>query len=1028
MKFTGERFVPADSLLEDEIGYEHLHRYYAVSGLVKNKAVLDLACGEGYGSAIVAKHAASVAGVDIDEESIKWATEKYAPLHVNLQFSPGSAVAIPFASQTFDVVISFETIEHLNPAMQEAFMQEIKRVLRSDGILIMSTPDKKNYSDRYKHENTFHIKEFYREEFAAFIKNNFTNAAFFDQGYEVVSVISNPETEKATAINLHSWKERKQPTERKYMIAVASDSPLPDYASSLSSIVPEVDKNFPFLMDRLIQMNKEIEDLGQWGKTLDVNVQDTRKMLKEKELLAAELHEKLLRLYQENNKTNERLAEIYDSDGWRLLNRYYKLKGKMLPEHSNRYKKLKKIYNQLRFRKTKHPAPIENIEKNSRHLLKEILSINFEVFTLPEFEYPAVSIIIPAHNAWEMNYQCINSIANNTSGIAYEVILADDGSADDTKSCTNFINNLVHVRSKENLGFLKNCNYAAGFAKGKHILFLNNDTKVNPNWLTPLVGLMESDDTIGMVGSKLIYPDGSLQEAGGIIWNDASGWNYGNRKDPQLPEFNYVKEVDYISGAAILIRKKVWLESGGFDERYSPAYSEDADFAFTLRSMGYKVMYQPLSEVMHYEGYSHGTSETLSENTDAIKSYQKINNSRLFEKWQQVLTKEQLPNGQNVFQARDRTINKKTMLVIDHYVPHFDKDAGSKTTFQYLELFASLGLNIKFIGDNFFKHEPYTTALQQMGVEVLYGAWYRDNWQQWIKDNNEHIDYIYLNRPHISIKYIDFLKQFTKARILYYGHDLHFRREEMQYEIEKDPKLLKSARKLKQVESYLFENSDIILTPSREENDIIRALNSSFRVETILPYFFKKQAQPVADFSQRAGIIFVGGFTHLPNLDAVEWFCRDVWPLVTGQLTGAKFIVVGSNPPDVIKELQSDSIEIKGFVSETELQKLYDAVKLAVIPLRYGAGVKGKTIEAMYYGLPIVSTGFGIEGMPGDYLHFLHPLNEPQEFANEIIRLYKDENALQALSLEETNYINTNFTQQTAAVKMQDMLGLNGKM
>ena len=127
-------------------------------------------------------------------------------------------------------------------------------------------------------------------------------------------------------------------------------------------------------------------------------------------------------------------------------------------------------------------------------------------------------------------------------------------------------------------------------------MFLNNDTQVQPDWLSSLVDLIESDETIGMVGSKLVYPDGRLQEAGGIIWNNASGWNYGHLDDPMKPEYNYVKEVDYISGASLMIRKSLWESIGGFDERYVPAYYEDADLAFEVRKHGYKVVYQPKSD------------------------------------------------------------------------------------------------------------------------------------------------------------------------------------------------------------------------------------------------------------------------------------------------------------------------------------------------------------------------------------------------------------------------------------------------
>jgi O-antigen biosynthesis protein len=230
---------------------------------------------------------------------------------------------------------------------------------------------------------------------------------------------------------------------------------------------------------------------------------------------------------------------------------------------------------------------------------------------------------------------------------------------------------------------------------------------------------------------------------------------------------------------------------------------------------------------------------------------------------------------------------------------------------------------------------------------------------------------------------------------------------------------------LKEMETGIFKKSDIILTPSVDEKEIIHSLSDTFNVETILPFFFKKPAVLIRNFEQRNNILFVGGFGHLPNVDAVEWFCKEVWPIVQSKIPGAKFIIAGSNPPDSIINLKSDSILVKGFVSEQELNELYNSVKIAVIPLRYGAGVKGKTVEAMYNGLPIVSTSFGIEGMPGEYTSFLKAYDNKLAFASEIISLYTDEKALQKASLLETDYINTYFTQQAAATQIKRLLGLN---
>lgn len=1044
MKFTGEFFIPpehSDGVPgSPELQLEHKHRYLSTLALVKDKIVLDIACGEGYGANMLAAHAAHVYAIDINAQLIENATKVY--LNKNISFQTGSVSKIPLPDQSIDVVTSFETIEHINEENQKVFLTEAKRVLRPGGLMIISTPDKKNYTERYNHSNEFHIRELYKEEFITLLKSQFKYVNLFGQGFEVSSLIQNKEAyRQETPVSIHKVNDSNFKFEAKYHIALCSDSQAQTNAS-ISSIIPESQWSYFQLWDRIIQLQNQVEELGAWGKRLDSELDLKNKeiilknekmhsmsndlSLKTEELESLQKQLKTAeqvisdRITEINNLTKEldrrsndihkidaerrqlasRLEEIYSSDGWKMLSVYYRIKGKLLNENTRTYKKLKQLKNRL---KPQKKAVVE--VKNVVDLVPSVPATIKLPLTFPMFNQPVVSIVIPAYNNWIFTRNCLISIYQHTNDVPYEIIIGDNVSTDETANIEQYFKNIVYLRNKENLGYIRNVNNAASYAKGEFILTLNNDTTVTPNWLSALVDVMNKDKTVGLVGSKLIYPDGTLQEAGGIIWNDGSGWNFGNRKNPDAPEYNYLKEVDYISGASNLIRKELWQQLKGLDEQYVPAYFDDSDLAFSIRNLGYKVIYQPLSVVVHYEGLTHGTNTN-----SGTKKYQTINAAKFVKKWRTVLNKENFENSSEVFIARDRSRNKKTIVVIDHYVPHFDKDAGSRITFELLRLFVKLNYNVKFIGDNFYRHEPYTTQLQQMGIEVLYGPWYSDHWQEWVSDNRKYIDFFYLNRPHISVKYIDIIKKLTKARIVYFGHDLHYVREQRQYEIEKKPGLLRSIKQWKAIETDLFRKSDEILTLSSDEKAIIEQVTGKNNVRVFPALYYSSFPNPVTNFGERQHLLFIGGFTHKPNVDAVLWFANEVFPAISKELNDVKFLVAGSNPPNEIMSLNSEKINVLGYISDETLHNLYQSVKLVVIPLRYGAGVKGKIIEAIYNGVPFVSTRFGIEGLK-DIQQVGTSHDTAADFTKAILNLYNNEEELKRFSAKEIEYASQNFSE-----------------
>lgn len=707
---------------------------------------------------------------------------------------------------------------------------------------------------------------------------------------------------------------------------------------------------------------------------------------------------------------NEELAKtlnVYNNNlsiPFRIRRKLSTVYNKKYPKGSVERKKLNyrlmSIFHPIKYFKLTHSEQGRNLiegEFKIGDLYREKGKINF-----PYVENPKVSIIIPVYNQIHYTYACLVSILENTESFDYEIIIADDVSTDATKEIDKFVSGLVIARNESNQGFLKNCNNAAKKARGEYIFFLNNDTTVQKDWLPPLIRLLESDESIGMVGSKLIYPDGRLQEAGGIIWSDGSGWNYGRCDDPNKPEYNYVRDVDYISGAAIMLSRKLWEEIGGFDERYAPAYCEDSDLAFEVRKRGLRVVYQPLSVVTHFEGVSNGTDV----NGTGLKRYQVENNKKLQKKWSEEF-KNQYDNVgvPNAFRARERSRGKKIILFVDHYVPTFDKDAGSKTTFQYIKMFIERGYVVKFLPDNFAKSEPYTSILEQMGVEVLYGNEMRTNIFEWIENNRSNIDIAYLNRPHIATKYIDFIKEKTDIKVIYYGHDLHFLRERREYELTGDVERKNASAYWKSMELDLMRKASISYYPSNVEVDYIHTFDKKINAKAITAYVFEKFGNIDYNPDIREGVLFVGGFSHPPNADALKYFLDNMWDEIYAQIK-APFYIVGSNATDEIKALHNEAkgIIFKGFVSEEELKELYEKVRLVVVPLRYGAGVKGKVIEALYYNDPVITTGVGAEGIDNSYNQML-VADDPGDFVEKCVNLYNDKEDLKAMSKAADNYV-----------------------
>lgn len=355
---------------------------------------------------------------------------------------------------------------------------------------------------------------------------------------------------------------------------------------------------------------------------------------------------------------------------------------------------------------------------------------------------------------------------------------------------------------------------------------------------------------------------------------------------------------------------------------------------------------------------------------------------------------------------------KKRIVFIDTHIPSPDRDAGSKSTFLYVRLFLDMGYSILFAADKVQSgDESYIRDLSLLNIGVVHGCG-GDKWKDELSAFADGETFFFINRIANLRKFGPFIREKIGGRILFYGHDLLSMRKLRQSVCELSLKNLLEYVKWRIIERRYHPLADAVYYPSSVERDIlVRRLKN--RTVRRINLFYPETPVPsisAEEFAQRSGLVFVGGFRHRPNLDGIMWFLESVLPLIKSGIT---IHIVGSSIPEKLRNTQNPRAIIHGFLSAGELEKLYGSCRMAVIPLRYGAGVKGKFIEAMFHGLPVISTSIGAEGI--ENIETVIPVcDSPADFAAAIDRLYNDCGRLAGISETLFSYINDRFSKEAS--------------
>ncbi len=587
---------------------------------------------------------------------------------------------------------------------------------------------------------------------------------------------------------------------------------------------------------------------------------------------------------------------------------------------------------------------------------------------------PLVSVIVVVWNRADLTLACLRALTAQ-SDVATEVIVVDNASTDETHELMTRVSGATVVGNDVNLGFTRAANLGAARARGEFLLFLNNDAELMPGALAQLVETARRSPRIGAVGGKLVYPDGRLQEAGAIVWSDGSCDAYGRGGDPAAPEHDFERAVDFCSGALLLTRRAIFERLAGFDERYRPAYYEDADYGVRLWQRGYSVVYQPRAVAIHREFGSATSSGAAIEMQRERRS--------IFVAQHADWLSQQCARDEGTMAARSHPHRQPSVIWVDDAAPAARLGAGFPRAAAMIRALADLGYLVTVYATG----ERGALTAGPSAIEIVGGG--PAGLPAFFRSRAGRASMVIVSRPHNM--------QYVKAAVgsdlsalgapcLYDAEAVYALREVGRRRLGAEPMADPEALATIDAELRLTRGCAAVLVVSERER---RMFAGAGCVNTFVAAHAVEPRPTPSPFERRQTILLVGAFgADSPNEDAVSCFCRDTLPLLRAAGCHAPVVVAGAQTPDHVRPLGDASVSWHTDVGD--LAPLYDAARVFVAPTRYGAGIPLKILEAAAFGVPVVGTRLVAGQLGWTSESEMLAFDDPEECAQSIARLFAE--------------------------------------